>query len=232
MKSMQKILRSNAVGIDEVGRGAIAGPVVAAAVLFNNRVACHELDAIGIDDSKKIPQMKRLHIARLITNMEDIKYGIGVSSVKEIDTYGIVNATLVAMQRSIVALYDVASSTNQYYNDAFNMQAILHLKSDVVECCGIIVDGIHNPFYEVCIGDNILKVETMIKGDVKCYNVAAASIIAKVFRDNLMCNISDQLHKCYDWVANKGYGTKKHIDTLAQHGLSQYHRVTFCNRFV
>ena len=91
----------------------------------------------------------------------------------------------------------------------------------------ILVDGIINPFK----GEQ-LKVKTIVKGDSKCYNIGAASIIAKVFRDKLMNGLSKDDLTWYNWRKNKGYGTAEHIKAIKLYGLSQHHRKSFCKNFI
>ena len=196
----EKFFKENAIGIDEVGRGAIAGPVVAAAVLILTGES--QVVSIGIDDSKALTQKKREVVNQKLLDMANnglLLYGIGVVDQKEIDQDGIVRGTNKAMRIALEQL---------------NFQDKL-----------ILVDGIINPFTDV-------KVETIIKGDSKCYNIGAASIIAKVYRDNLMVELSKGHLTCYNWKKNKGYASAEHIQAIKLHGLSQHHRQSFCKNFL
>jgi ribonuclease HII len=196
----EKFFKSNVIGIDEVGRGAIAGPVVAAAVLiFADK---SEIETIGIDDSKAMSPKRREAVNEKLMEMVTnglIKYGIGVIDQDHIDTLGIVASTNKAMA--------IALSNLDYIDRT------------------ILVDGIINPFSQ-------LNVETIVKGDGKCYNIASASIIAKVYRDKLMVELSKDRLSCYNWERNKGYGSAEHIKAIKLHGISQHHRKSFCKKFI
>jgi ribonuclease HII len=197
----EKFFKSNTIGIDEVGRGAIAGPVVASAVLILTDQS--HIDNIGIDDSKAMSERKRQEVHDKLMEMCRnglIQYGLGVVDQDEIDKFGIVSSTNRAME---LALRQI----------------------DYIENKTILVDGIVNPFTG-------LKVETIVKGDAKCYNIASASIIAKVFRDKLMVELSKDNLSCYNWERNKGYGSAEHIRAIKLHGLSQHHRKSFCKKFI
>jgi len=198
----EKFFKRNAIGIDEVGRGAIAGPVVAAAVLILSNE--EEIISLGINDSKLLTANKRELINKQLLNMAAIgllDYSIGVVESDKIDNYGIMESTNEAMRLAL---------------DHLNFQDKM-----------ILVDGIINPFK-----GKQLKVETIVKGDSKCYNIGAASIIAKVFRDKLMNGLSKDDLTWYNWRKNKGYGTAEHIKAIELYGLSQHHRKSFCKNFI
>ena len=176
------------VGCDEVGRGCLAGPVVAAAVILPKDYT-HSL----LNDSKKVTERIRLILE------EDIKknalaYSVGIVSVLEIDEINVLNASFLAMHRAIDKL---------------------HLKPEF-----ILVDG--NRFNRY----NNLPHQCIIKGDSKYLNIAAASILAKTYRDNYMVSL-DHEYPYYDWKNNKGYPTKKHREGILQYGVSSHHRVSF-----
>ncbi len=177
---------NNTVGVDEAGRGAWAGPVVAAAVAL-----LPDSKIIGINDSKKLSPKKRQALYEEICNNH--KYGIGVASTEEIGQLNILQATFLAMHRAISEL---------------NTKAQMFL-----------IDGSINPN----LGVNSMAI---IKGDCKFANIAAASIIAKVTRDNIMTALH-AIHPEYKWCTNFGYGTADHIASLREHGLCPHHRHTF-----
>lgn len=181
-------------GIDEVGRGPVAGPIVVCFYCFNQKN-----DIIkDVNDSKKISERKRNLIVEDIKNVS-YDYSIGSSSNIEIDRYGIIEANRLAIER------------------AYNR---LNIKPDY-----LIFD------YTTCDVDFLnIKYEKIKKGDGLVYSIASASIIAKVFRDNLMMNIS-RFFPEYKFYKNKGYGTKEHIDAINKNNISSFHRKSFCNNF-
>tara|TARA_B100000963_G_scaffold26724_1_gene19966 strand:- start:1987 stop:2586 length:600 start_codon:yes stop_codon:yes gene_type:complete len=176
------------IGIDEVGRGPLAGPVVSAAVRLPKNFNSKDLN-----DSKKISKSKRQNIYNLLIKTCD--YQIGIANVEEIDKYNILQATFLSMNRAIKKL---------------------NLPSNHK----ILVDG---PWSFDKKNKNIIP---KIKGDSIYPSIAAASIIAKVYRDNLMLNLSKQYSK-YFWEKNSGYGTKKHIEAIKNYGVTEHHRKTF-----
>ena len=176
------------IGVDEVGRGPLAGPVVSAAVRLHKNF---KID--GLNDSKKISKSKREAIYSLIINTCD--YQLGIANVKEIDKYNILHATFLSMRRAIKKFY---------------------LPPDYK----ILVDG---PWSFDKKNKNILP---KIKGDSIYPSIAAASIVAKVYRDSLMLNLSKK-YSDYLWEKNSGYGTKKHIEAIKNYGVTKHHRRTF-----
>lgn len=172
-------------GVDEVGRGPLAGPVVAAAVIIDQDNIIE-----GMRDSKKLSAKKRESLSDFIR--ENYQYAIGEASVEEIDQYNILEATKLAMGRAIKGLGP---------------------KADIV-----LVDG-NMKFNE----ENI---KSIVKGDDISLSIAAASIIAKVHRDNLMKKLSEN-YPNYGWEKNAGYGTKAHIEAIRQYGITSFHRSKF-----
>ncbi|MBI2028797.1 ribonuclease HII [Candidatus Gottesmanbacteria bacterium] len=183
------------IGIDEVGRGALAGPLVAAAVAFTpNQVIP---DGVSINDSKKLSAKQREKAAVWIKK-NCLSWGIGETSVLFINKYGIVKATHAAFRKAI------------------KMIQLLHSKY-------LLVDAFYIKYVK---GIGLVNQKAIIKGDEKSYSIAAASIIAKVYRDNLMRDLGVD-YKSYNWNSNKGYGTKNHIDTISRIGGCKYHRLAF-----
>lgn len=179
-------------GVDEAGRGPLAGPVVAAAVILKKNA----IETIpDVNDSKKFSEKKRQEIyERVIDSAKD--FAIGIVDSKEIDRINILNATMLAMKK-----------------------AILNLK----EKPGIIlVDGNKIPD----ISNIDFKVRCFIKGDQKSASIAAASIIAKVRRDRIMMEL-DKKYSGYFFSMNKGYGTKKHYESIFKYGITDIHRKSF-----
>ena len=171
-------------GTDEVGRGCLAGPVVAAAVILKE-------DIPGLTDSKKISPKKREFLADLI--LEKSFFAYGVVSNNKIDKINILNASLLAMKRAILNL--------------------------PVRPSMVLVDGTFKP-------DLDIPMRAIIGGDLSENAISAASIIAKVYRDNLMIKY-DSIFPVYDLKGNKGYGTKKHLEALKNFGHCEIHRTTF-----
>ena len=174
-------------GVDEVGIGALAGPVVAAAVILNP-----DLPIEGITDSKKITEKKRKSLSKEIENFS-FDWAIGQASIDEIDQLNILNASHLAMQRAVSAL---------------TCRPTL-----------ILVDGNKVPEFSV-------KAESIIKGDEKIMAIGAASIIAKVFRDELMKNLA-VTYPSYGFEKHKGYPTRHHVERLQIEGPCQLHRKSF-----
>ena len=175
-------------GVDEAGRGSLAGPVTAAAVILGKN-----FKGKNLDDSKKLSQSKRLELKKLIEK-NALAYSVAFVSSCEIDKNNILNSTFIAMHKSIEGL---------------------NIEPDF-----IVVDGnLFKPYRD-------LKYKCIIKGDQKYQNIAAASILAKTYRDEYMSNLHIKFPE-YDWVKNKGYGTKFHIDMIMKFGRTKYHRKSF-----
>lgn len=174
-------------GVDEAGRGPLAGPVVAASVIFNSDVYIE-----GINDSKKLTEKERTRLFNIITE-KSLTFSYSIIQPEEIDKINILQASLLAMKQSINKL---------------KIQPNL-----------ILIDG--NKSFE-----HPVKSETIVKGDAKSFSIAAASIIAKVIRDEIMINLSNEF-PIYKWSKNKGYPTKEHIQTIRKYGYTPIHRKTF-----
>ena len=174
-------------GCDEAGRGCLAGPVVAAAVILPRN-----WDP-GLNDSKKLSASKRGSFAEQIKE-HALSWGIGVVDHREIDEINILNASFLAMHRALDQL---------------------ELRPEF-----ILVDG--NRFHPY----KDITHECIVKGDGKFRNIAAASILAKTYRDEIMEELG-QSFPHYGWSGNKGYPTKEHRSAIATHGPSPYHRLSF-----
>nr|WP_250121294.1 ribonuclease HII [Chroococcidiopsis sp. CCMEE 29] len=179
-------------GVDEVGRGALFGPVVAAAVILPPS-ALPELVVEQIRDSKQLTSYRRVQLAEKICTVA-LDWKIGFASTAEIDRINILQASLLAMKRAIVKL---------------KVQPGLCL-----------IDG-NQP-----IKDLSTPQQTLVKGDERSLAIASASIVAKVWRDQLIVRLASK-YPMYDLVANKGYGTKRHLHALQQCGPSPLHRMSF-----
>jgi len=179
-------------GVDEVGRGALFGPVVAGAVILTEPVA-EQLRQSGVTDSKKLSPLKREQLYPLIlTSAIDCQIGIG--SVQEIDRINILQASLLAMHRAIARL---------------SPQPTLCL-----------IDG-NQPVAGLSMAQR-----SIVQGDQHSTHIAAASIIAKVWRDRLITRLAKRFAG-YDLASNKGYGTPKHRAALKQIGATRQHRLSF-----
>lgn len=179
-------------GIDEVGRGCLAGPVVSAAVIIDkNKIP------VGAKDSKRLTEKKRVEINALILS-NAVFYSIGVASNIEIDEINILNAAMLSMER---AFYGLAMRPN-----------IAIIDGPIAPKNLLKLDG--------------LRVVPVIKADEKIKIVSCASIIAKVFRDNLMVSLDDKYPE-YGFKNHKGYATKEHKGNLRKYGFSEIHRRTF-----
>ena len=178
-------------GVDEVGRGPLAGPVLAACVVLPA-----DWDIPGLDDSKKLSEKKRNEMFQIISDRA-LAIGIGMADNNTIDEINILNATRQAMRQA------VAEAEKQLG------EAIGHILVDAVT-----IDGIDN------------EQTAIIKGDAKSISIAAASIIAKVTRDNMMKEYALE-YPHYAFESNKGYGTKAHYQGINEHGITPIHRKTF-----
>lgn len=177
-------------GIDEVGRGPLAGPVVVACVVMplDNLI-------VGVNDSKKLSETKREKLSKEILD-KAIAYKIVEISPQVIDEINILNATKQAMKQALDELNIVPDA--------------------------VLVDAVHI--------DTDIPQESIIKGDEKSYSIACASIIAKVYRDHLMCAY-DSVYPGYNFSKHKGYGTREHIEAIKSLGECPIHRQSFIKNF-
>ncbi len=178
-------------GVDEAGRGPLAGPVCAAAVILPAHCQIP-----GLTDSKKLSDKKRRELMPVIKE-QAIAYGIAFASHEEIDERNILQATFLAMERAL---------------------AQLSVKPDLA-----LIDGNRQK-------DFGLPVQTLVKGDSLSANIAAASVLAKVTRDDLMLEMAREYPQ-YGFEIHKGYGTKAHYAALREYGPSPIHRMTFLKKF-
>ena len=178
-------------GVDEAGRGPLAGPVCAAAVILPAN-----LEIPGLTDSKKLTDKKRRELFPVIQE-QAIAWGIGLADEKEIDEINILQATFLAMRRALEQL---------------------KVKPDLA-----LIDGNRETDFGV-------PVKTVVKGDSLSMNIAAASILAKVTRDDLMVKYAEE-YPGYGFEIHKGYGTKAHYAALTELGACPIHRKTFLKKF-
>jgi ribonuclease HII len=193
--SLKSYLSDNLVecGVDESGRGSLAGPVFAAAVIFPK-----DFKSDLIKDSKKLSKKRRIEAVEEIKN-NAIAYSISLVSEEKIDRLNIQNAVFIAMNNAIEEL----SITPEH----------------------ILVDGNQFDSYRD------IPYTCIVKGDDKFLSIAAASILAKVFRDEYMLYLHEKFPE-YSWDKNKGYGSKHHIDIIKNEGITQYHRKSFLNKIL
>ena len=178
-------------GVDEAGRGPLAGPVCAAAVILPANV-----EIPGLNDSKKLSDKKRRELYPLIKE-QAVAYGIAFADHSEIDEINILQATYLAMERAI----------NQ-----------LSVKPELA-----LIDGNRAKDFGI-------PVETVVHGDSLSASIAAASVLAKVTRDDYMMKMAEE-YPDYDFEIHKGYGTKAHYAALTEHGPSPIHRMSFLKKF-
>lgn len=178
-------------GVDEAGRGPLAGPVCAAAVILPEH-----LEIPGLNDSKKLTDKKRRELFPIIKE-QAIAYGIGFASHQEIDEINILQATYLAMERALEQL---------------------QVKPELA-----LIDGNRAKDFGI-------PVQTVVKGDSLSANIAAASVLAKVSRDDLMLELAKE-YPGYGFEVHKGYGTKAHYEALREMGPCAIHRMTFLKKF-
>lgn len=196
MQVFERELRSNGIkyvaGVDEVGRGPLAGPVVSACVVLPEN-----FDVLGVDDSKKLSEKKREELFDVIMD-KALAVGIGMRDNYRIDEINILEATKEAMQDAI-----------EKCDKALMPSAIEHVLFDAVR-----IDAVNKPQTSI------------IKGDSKSVSIAAASIVAKVTRDGMMCEYAVE-YPHYAFEKNKGYGTKAHYEGIEKVGICPLHRKSF-----
>ncbi len=195
MLSFDNSYNKTIIGMDEVGRGPLFGPVVTCACNIN---PCEEL--IEVYDSKSLSEKKREHLFDIIIENAN-SYGIGISSAKMIDDLGIQRATSLAMKQALDSLKDVDINNSLILVDyiTFEIEAYTY--------------------------------EALKKGDTKSFQIACASILAKVTRDRMIKEMDAKFPE-YDLKNNKGYGSKKHREALQTFGASSEHRQTFLTRIL
>ena len=174
-------------GVDEAGRGPLAGPVVAAAVIFSPGVCI-----LGVDDSKKLTALRREELFELI-RQSALDYGVGIVSHEAIDRINVLRATMQAMAEAVSRL----SPAPDY----------------------LLVDG-------PSCAPGAVPAKAMVRGDARCFSIAAASIIAKVTRDRIMMEY-DRAFPGYGFARHKGYGTPEHLAALRTLGPCEIHRKSF-----
>ena len=183
-------------GCDEAGRGCLAGSVYAAAVILPEDYQ-NEL----LNDSKQLTEKRRYELREIIQR-EAVAWAVGIVTPEEIDKINILNASILAMHRALDQLK--------------------------VRPEAIIVDGNRFKPYRSVVGSVTTNIPhtTIVKGDGKYLSIAAASILAKTYRDDYMNELAKEYPQ-YDWLSNKGYPTKKHREAICQYGITPYHRKSY-----
>ncbi len=192
---LQVMIRKLEIGLDEVGKGCIFGPIFSAVIALSKKNGS-KLKILGLDDSKKLTRKKREQLIPYIFSLSE-DWGIGQSSVREIDLYGIRYATELSMIRAVNKLKSIPGE--------------------------ILIDG-SLPLRQ---WEGLQK--QIIRGETHFASIAAASVVAKVFRDQLMIRLEDK-YKGYLVYKNKGYGTKEHFSSINKFGLTNLHRKTFLKK--
>ena len=190
-------IEGTVAGIDEAGRGPLAGPVVAAVAVIDRSAARRRLLKL-IDDSKKLLEEDREAAYEAMIASGLVKYAVGEATVLEIDRFNILQATFLAMRRALEALIQQSDG-----------------RPDVV-----LIDGNQVPPRLGC------RAETIVGGDARSYSIAAASIFAKVTRDRYMAGLA-QTFPGYGWETNRGYASDAHLDAIQRLGPTPHHRMSF-----
>lgn len=189
------------VACDEVGRGALAGPVAVGAVMIDAPRSRKRVPQ-GLRDSKLVPHLRRAEVAARASEWVAAR-AVGWASPAEIDRIGIMRALSLATSRAL---------------------GELRAQGVALEEAVVILDGNHD--YINTAGESPLDVRTVIKADRDCASAAAASVIAKVARDAVMVDLHDE-HPVYEWARNKGYASPEHREAIRAHGISPHHRASW-----
>ena len=183
-------------GCDEAGRGCLAGSVFAAAVILPP-----DYENVLLNDSKQLTERRRYEL-RPVIERDALAWAVGIVTPEEIDRINILNASILAMHRALDQLQ--------------------------VRPEAIIVDGNRFKPYRPVVDGTPLNIPhtTIVKGDGKYLSIAAASVLAKTYRDDYMNQLAEEYPQ-YDWLSNKGYPTKKHREAIRQFGTTPYHRLSY-----
>lgn len=191
-------------GMDEVGRGPLAGPVVACAVCISKDAQIKDEILEIVKDSKKLTHKKREGVLEQIKEMDGVWYALAELNQNKIDQINILNATMSCFRGAIC-----------------DLEKTINSKADV-----LLIDGNKT----IADLDGYFQ-NAIVGGDNKVFSIALASIVAKEYRDNLMVKYA-QKYPNYGFEVHKGYGTKKHIEAIKKFGLCELHRKTFCKNFI
>ena len=194
-------------GCDEAGRGCLAGSVYAAAVILPDDYQ-NEL----LNDSKQLTEKKRYQLREIIQH-DAVAWAVGIVTPDEIDKINILNASILAMHR---ALDQLAVRPEAIIVDGNRFKPYHDCEATLSKREPLTMN--HEPI--------LIPHTTIVKGDGKYLSIAAASILAKTYRDDYMNQLAEEFPQ-YDWRSNKGYPTKKHREAIRQYGITPYHRKTF-----
>ena len=201
-------------GADEAGRGCLAGPVVAAAVILPRDV--NPADIPGLDDSKRLSPRRRAELRPVIESVA-LAWAVGMASPEEIDSVNILNASILAMHRAIRALAVAPQfliiDGNRFHPYYADFECLAPVEGDAATL------RLHDE-------STLVPHQCMVKGDGRFLSIAAASVIAKTERDAIMESLADE-YPAYNWRANKGYPTRDHYAAIAANGVTPLHRRTF-----
>lgn len=224
-------------GADEVGRGAWSGPVVAAAVVFksNSKFEARNTKLIRIDDSKKLSSTQRQRAEKWIKE-NALAWGIGEVPASKINKIGLTRASQMAFRRAVRECNNRLSSKKSSHspNESWTMNKVkdpwVHPRTSYSQTGQtidfLLLDAFYLPYVKSIPKRRQLAI---IKGDSKSYSIAAASIIAKEYRDQKMKKLAERYPK-YRWASNVGYGTKKHQEGILKIGISRFHRKVFLRK--
>ena len=220
-------------GCDEAGRGCLAGSVYAAAVIFPENYQNDELN-----DSKQLTD-KRRKLLREIIQRDAVAWAVGIVTPEEIDRINILNASILAMHRALDQLQvrpeAIIVDGNRFkpYHETItnNRETITNNRETITNNRETITNNretITNNHEPITNNRETITVPhtTIVKGDGKYLSIAAASILAKTYRDDYMDELAKEYPQ-YDWLSNKGYPTKKHREAIRQYGITPYHRKSF-----
>ena len=206
-------------GCDEAGRGCLAGSVYAAAVIFPE-----DYENAELNDSKQLTDRRR-HQLREVIERDAVAWAVGIVTPEEIDRINILNASILAMHRALDQLAvrpeAIIVDGNRFkpYRPAAAVPTAV--PAAVPTAAAVPAVSPAGPTIPAAIPHT-----TIVKGDAKYLSIAAASILAKTYRDDYMDRLAEEFPQ-YDWQSNKGYPTKKHREAIRQYGITKYHRRTF-----
>lgn len=229
------------IGVDEVGRGAFAGPLVLAGVIFKptaSKIITDKLLLIGINDSKKLTPQKREELSKIIKKIA-LSYSFATLSVDVINKHGISKATSMGVRKVVKGLINKTHTKTFSYGHSEPLRALKRV-SESHGMPKLVRHDIHlnslkhyllmDAFYIKYVkGIGLKNQKAIVRGDAISISIAAASIIAKVRRDAMMTNLSIK-HPEYKWEQNKGYGTLDHRRALIKLGKTDLHRIQFIQK--